>query len=156
MKYPITAACLAIMGLVLAGCLSRPQTNDQPAIASVLAQKESAGANCAHILIEGQKIASVQLYGSQYLAAIRKIDVAGCPEPFRTAWSAYCATWEQKLKAENAQEDTLDLISMWKGEIGDLPATCRRLEAYDTEPAWQRCEQAAMESGIQTAPPPAR
>ncbi len=151
MKYLLATISMAV--LVLAGCLSHPQTNDQPAIASVLAQKESAGANCAHIMIEGQKIASVQLYGSQYLAAIKKIDVAGCPEPFRAAWSAYCAAWEQKLKAENAQEDTLDLISMWKGEIGDLPATCRRLEAYDTEPAWQRCEQAASGYGVQPSTP---
>lgn len=151
MKYLIATVGMAVLGF--AGCLSRPQTNDQPAIASVMAQKESAGANCAHILIEGRKIASVQLYGSQYLAAIKKIDVAGCPESFRAAWSAYCATWEQKLKTENAQENTLDLISMWKGEIGDLAATCRRLEAYDTDPAWQRCEQAAMESGVQTASP---
>jgi|HubBroStandDraft_2_1064218.scaffolds.fasta_scaffold183249_1 hypothetical protein len=156
MKYLIATVCLAVFGFDLCGCLSHPQANDQQAIASVLAQKESAGLDCEHIIIDGRQIMKVELHGWQFLAAIKKIDVARCPGPFRSAWSGYCAAWEQKLKAENAQEDTLDLISMWKGEIGDLPATSRRLEAYDTEPAWQRCEQAAMEYGVQAAATTAR
>jgi hypothetical protein len=156
MKYLIATVCLAVLGFDLSGCLSRPKTNDQQAIAGVLAQKESAGMDCVRILIDGKKIASVHLYGSRYLVTIKKIDVTGCPEPFRTAWSGYCAAWEKKLQAENALEDTLDLISMWKGEIGDLPTISRRLEAYDTEPAWQRCEQAAMDYGVQPAATPVR
>jgi hypothetical protein len=145
MKYLVATVSLAVFGFNFAGCLSRPQTNDQQAIASVLTQKESAGLDCEQILIDGRQIMKVQIHGWRFLAAIKKIDVAGCPEPFRAAWSGYCAAWEQKLKAENANEDTLDLISMWKGEIGDLPAIGRRLEAYDTEPAWQRCEKVASE-----------
>jgi hypothetical protein len=156
MKNLIAIVCLAVFGFSLVGCLSRPQTNDQQAIASVLAQKESAGLDCQQILIDGRQIMKVQIHGWQFLEAIKKIDVTGCPEPFRTAWSGYCAAWAQKLKAENANEDTLDLISMMKGEISDLPAIGRRLEAYDTEPAWQRCEQAASEYGVQTAATTAR
>src|SRR5579871_2273575 len=106
MKYLIATACLAAFGFGLTGCLSRPQTSDQPAIASVLAQKEGASLDCEQILIDGRQIMKVQIHGWQFLAAIKKIDVSGCPELFRTAWFAYCATWEKKLKTENATEDT--------------------------------------------------
>ena len=150
MKYLLPLVCL-----VLAGCISHSQTGGQQAIANVLAQKESAGRKYARIVLDGDKIMSVHLHGNDYLDAIKKIDASSCPEPFRTAWAGYCAAWEKKLRAENAGEDTLDLISMWKGEIGDLPETYRHLEAYDTAPAWQQCEQAAAADGVQSAVAPA-
>ena len=147
MKNIIMTVCLAVLGFGLSGCVSHPQMDHRQAITAVLAQKESAGVSCARILIDEQQIANVQLHGVEYLHAIEKIDVTRCPEPFRTAWANYCAAWAQKLKNEKANPDTLDLISMWKGQIGDLKAICRSLEAYDTAPAWARCEQVAAECG---------
>ncbi|HZP59566.1 MAG TPA: hypothetical protein VFB27_04520 [Opitutaceae bacterium] len=140
--------CLGLVMLSYTACQS-PQTNlEAPSVAAVMAKKEEAGRACARVVLDGDKIMSVHLHGTDYLAALKKIDVSSCPASFRTAWEAYCAAWEQKLKAENAGEDTLDLISMWKGEIGDLTETYRHLEAYDTEPAWERCVQAAAASGV--------
>ncbi len=148
MKYLLPLVCL-----VLAGCISHSQTGGQQAIANVLAQKESAGRKYARIVLDGDKIMSVHLHGMDYLAAIKKIDASGCPVSFQSAWAGYCAAWEQKLRAEKADEDTLDLISMWKGEIGDLQATYDHLEAYDTEPAWQRCVQTAAAADVPSAAP---
>jgi hypothetical protein len=157
MKYLFTTICLTVFSFGFFGCLSHVQATDyHQAISSVLAQKERAGVSCARILIDSGDIVSVHLHGWDYLAIIKKIDVTGCPEQFRTAWSGYCAAWAQKLKEENAKEDTLDVISMWKGEIGDISATCHSLEAYDTAPAWQHCEQAAMRYGVKTTASSAR
>lgn len=149
MKNIIMTVCLAVLCFGLSGCVSHPQMNHRQAITAVLAQKESTGVSCARILIDEQQIVNVQLHGVEYLHAIEKIDVARCPEPFRTAWANYCAAWAQKLKNENANGDTLDIISMWKGQIGDLKATCRSLEAFDTAPAWKLCEQSAMKYGAE-------
>ena len=79
---------------------------------------------------------------------LKKIDIKGCPENFRTAWAGYIVAWERKRNQEQATEDTLDAISMWKGEFADLPATVRCMEAYDTVEAWQNCERVAVEFGI--------
>jgi len=98
--------------------------------------------------VDGQQIANLQIHGFQYLGSIKRIDVSACPEAFRAAWTNYCKTWAQKLQKENADDDTLDLISVDKGQVGDLPALCRSLEAYDTQPAWNRCEQAARDCGV--------
>ncbi len=156
MKCPIATIGLAVFGFIFSGCHAPPQPNDQQAIASVLAQKESAGVDCEQILIDGRQIMKVQLHGSQFLAAIKKNRCDRVPRAVSRGVVRVLRGVGTKLKSENAQEDTLDLISMWKGEIGDLPAIGRRLEAYDTEPAWQRCEQAALEYGVQAAATTAR
>jgi hypothetical protein len=152
MKNIILTVCLAALGFGTGGCVSPPPLDRGRAITAVLAQKEHAGVICARILIDEQQIVNVQLHGLKYLHALQKIDVTRCPEPFRTAWAGYCAAWAQKLKNEKADRDTLDLISMWKGQMGDLKALCRSLEAYDTAPEWGRCEQAAIACGAQLPP----
>lgn len=149
MRHLLVILCL--LGIIFSGCQSLSPSGSEQAITSVLSQKDQAARACARIVLDGDKIMSVNLHGTDYLAAIKKIDVSGCPEPFRAAWSAYLAAWEKKLKAENAGEDTLDLISMWKGEAEDLPEAYRHLEAYDTEAAWQRCVQAAAAYGVKIA-----
>jgi hypothetical protein len=118
------------------------------ALTAVLAQKERGGRACARVVIDQERIAGVQLHGRRYLAALREMDIRGCPEKFRLAWADYLAAWERKLNQERATEDTLDAVSMWKGGLDDLPATLRCIEPYDTLEAWRQCERAAAECGV--------
>jgi hypothetical protein len=143
-----TLILLAVLTLNLCGCASAPRWEGRKAIKHVIAEKENASVTWAYYAVDGRDIANLQIHGVQYLRAIDKIDVSSCPETFRAAWTNYCAAWAQKLKKENADEDTLDLISVGKGEAGDLPNLVRSLEAYDTQPAWNRCEQAARDCGV--------
>jgi hypothetical protein len=135
-------------------CCLASQGQDAPdkgktalAVKSVLAEKQRAGLMCARIVIDNGQIASVYLHGVDYLRALKKIDTTGCPEGFRAAWSDYLSVWNRKLETEKATEETADAISMWKGGYDDLPATVRRIEAYDTESAWENCESAALKWG---------
>lgn len=146
---------IALMGWIALGvCSCRPRTSFatksdlDPTIMTVMVQKERAGLGHARILVDNGRIASVYVHGWQYLLEIEKIDVARCPEEFRSAWSNYVAVWGQKLKQEHATESTLDAVSMWKGDFADLPAISRRIEPYDTETAWARCERVALEYGV--------
>ena len=138
--------------LCVCGCRGRVGFADNsqpiPTITTAIIQKERAGLRHARILIESEKIANVYLHGWPYLAVLRKIDTSLCPEKFRLAWSDYVLAWDQKLKQEHATEETLDAVSIWKGTFDDLPATSRRLEPYDTDGAWQRCERVALEYGV--------
>jgi hypothetical protein len=157
MKHLTTIVFLAIFGFAVSGGLSRLQAAEgHQAIAKVLAQKEQADVNCVHVVIDGGSILSVSMHGLDYLKLIQKIDVSGCPEKFQHAWSDYCGAWEQKLKQEKAKEDTMDVISMWKGEIADVPMVCQRVEAYDTDPAWRQCEKIAMNYGVKPPGIPGR
>jgi hypothetical protein len=137
-----------------AGCQTGANVagNDQSlpagAITNVLTGKERAGLSCARILIDNEKIVSVHLHGGQYITALKKLDASGCPENFRQAWSDYIAAWQRKQDQEHATDETLDAISMWKGDFNDLAATVRCIEAYDTEKAWQNCERVALECGV--------
>jgi hypothetical protein len=154
MRYPTATAFLAV---VLLATLSSPlraddddshTTPQQQAIAAVVALKMNAGQECQRIEIEGKNIAYVRIHGWRYLEMIRKIDVSACPSAFRTAWSDYCAAWSNKIQSEKANRNTVDLISTLKGCIYNLQETSRRLEAYDTDPAWQHCEQVATDAGV--------
>ncbi|HUB66618.1 MAG TPA: hypothetical protein VL981_03945 [Candidatus Methylacidiphilales bacterium] len=157
MKYIFATFFWTFGALAVSGYLFCAQAaGENQAIAKVLNQKEQAGVNCVHVIIDGGSILSVQMHGLDYLKLIKKIDVSGCPEKFRNAWAAYCAAWEQKEKQESAKEDTLDIISMQKGEIADVPMVCQRVEAYDTDPAWQKCEKIAMDHGVKPPGLPAR
>jgi hypothetical protein len=158
MKSIIARAELMVLtGLVvlcLSGCQTGTTVADQgqfPAttiITKVVIAKEHAGLSCARILIDNGQIVNVYLHGGQYVTALKKMDVSGCPEDFRRAWSDYIAAWEQKRKQEHATKETMDAISMWKGSINDLPATVRCIEAYDTQAAWQKCEHVALAYGV--------
>jgi hypothetical protein len=154
MKRVSPALGLAI--LALAGCQNGPQAashanSAKRDIAQILAQKAGAGQSCARVVIDGERIVSVQLHGWRYLGALKKFDTAGCPETFRGAWADYLDAWGRKLVREQANRETLDLISMWKGSLGELPSMLRRLEAYDTESAWQNCERVASQYGVNPA-----
>ena len=148
---------IVLTGLVIL-CISGCQTGTKVAdkgqptsktiITNVLIEKERAGLNCARISIDSGQIASVYLHSGQYLTALKQIDVKDCPENFRLAWSDYIAAWERKRQQEHATEDTLDAISMLKGDFNDLPATVRCIEAYDTKEAWQNCERVALAYGV--------
>jgi len=158
MKDVITRARLIVLtGLVIL-CISGCQTGTKVAgkgqplsksiITNVLIEKQRAGLSCARIAIDNGQIASVYLHSGPYLVALKQIDVKGCPENFRLAWSDYIAAWERKRKQEQATEDTFDAISMGKGDFNDLPATVRCIEAYDTIEAWQNCERIALTYGV--------
>jgi hypothetical protein len=146
---------MALTGLViLSGCaplMGATAAGDDPTISTitnVLLEKERDGLKYAHIVIDNEQIVSVHLHGFQYISALKKIDTKGCPEKFRAAWVEYIAAWQRKLNQEHATMDTADAISMWKGGFDDLPATVRCIEAYDTAEAWQHCERAASECGV--------
>jgi hypothetical protein len=151
------AGLIVLTGLVIlciSGCQTgtkvadKGQSPSKTAITNVLIEKQRAGLSCARISIDSGQIASVYLHGGQYLTALKKIDVKDCPEDFRRAWSDYIAAWERKRKQEQATEDTLDAISMLKGDFNDLPTTVRCIEAYDTTEAWQNCERVASAYGV--------
>ena len=139
---------LMVLGLTLSGCATAPDRESRAAVRNVITRKEDASTRWSYYAVDGDQVANLQIHGTQYLDTIKKIDVSECPEPFRAAWTNYCAAWAQKLKKENADEDTLDLISVDKGEAKDLPALRRSLEAYDTQAAWDRCLQAARDYGV--------
>jgi hypothetical protein len=146
---------------VLAGCQTAKPVGTaqghadtvQDRLANVLRAKERAGLECARIVIDNGQIASVGLHSGPYLVALKKIDVSGCPENFRAAWSDYLAAWDRKRKEEQATRETIDAISMWKGGYDDLPATVRSIEAYDTQSAWDNCEHIAAGWGVAVAKP---
>jgi hypothetical protein len=142
-----------LMALGGDGCRTRGEVSDpvRNRLTEVVRAKERAGLDAARIVIDEGKIASVGLRSEPYLRAAKKIDVSGCPENFRAAWSDYLAAWEQKRKQEQATPDTVDAISMWKGNFDDLPATVRCLEAYDTKAAWENCERVAAGWGVDAA-----
>ncbi len=153
----VRAGLIVLLSLVLldlSGCQTGIKAEDkrQPIpntnLTHVLIEKERAGLSWARILIDNGEIVSVHLHGGQYFAALKKIDVKGCPEKFRLAWFDYIAAWERKRNQEHATNDTLDAISMWKGEFNDLPAIVQCIEAYDTKEAWQNCERVALEYGV--------
>ena len=125
----------------------------QDRLANVLRAKAEAGLACARIVIDNGQIASVGLHSGPYLRLLKKIDVSGCPENFRAAWSDYLGAWERKRKEEQATQETIDAISMWKGGYDDLPATVRSIEAYDTQSAWDNCEHIAAGWGVAVAKP---
>jgi hypothetical protein len=150
MKNIIAISCLILFCVGLFGCATSPQAQSRQAIARVLTEKGDASSECIYYSVDGEDIAALRIHSEKYLHLIKKFDVSACPEPFRQAWADYCNTWAQKLKKENADEDTLDLISTDKGEVSDLPTLRRSLEAYDTQPAWQKCEQVANEYGVKT------
>jgi hypothetical protein len=152
MKNIIAAVLLTILSLSFFGCASTPERESRHAIVRVLGQKGDASSECVYYTVDGEEIAALQIHGLDYLDKIKKIDVSACPEPFRHAWADYCNTWAQKLKKENDDDDSLDLISEYKGELSDLPTLRRSLEAYDTKPAWQRCEQIAAQYGVKIQP----
>ncbi len=151
MKHITALSCLALFCLGLCGCATSPQLESHQAIARVLAEKGDASSQCVYYTVDGEDIAGLQIHGIEYVDLIRKIDVSACPEPFRQAWADYCNTWAEKEKKEDADDDSLDLISTYKGELSDLPTLRRSLEAYDTKPAWQKCEQIANEYGVKTS-----
>ena len=165
MKNIFTRTSLMILaGLslsVLAGCqtakpaggVQRHADSVQDRLANVLHAKAQAGLDCARIVIDNGVIASVGLHSGPYLVALKKIDVSGCPENFRAAWSDYLGAWERKRKEEQATRETIDAISMWKGGYDDLPATVRSIEAYDTQSAWDNCEHIAAGWGVAVAKP---
>jgi len=156
MKITFALAGLVILGFC--GCKTRPQNADTRhpipavtnAITQVLIHKQRCGTDCARILMDSGKIANVSIYGWQYCSALKNIELQGCPEEFRQAWSDYMAAWNHKLSQEHATRDTLDAVSMWKGNWDDLPATVRSIDPYDTAAAWQHCEQVAAEYGAAT------
>jgi hypothetical protein len=150
MRKIIAISCLVLFCFGFFGCATSPQADDHKAIVRVLAEKGDASSKCIYYTIDGEDIAVLQIHGIEYLHLIKKIDVSACPEPFREAWADYCNTWAQKEKKEGADEDSLDLISTDKGELSDLPTLRRSLEAYDTQPAWQKCEQIAAQYGVKT------
>jgi hypothetical protein len=131
--------------------VSSPNNSTQTRLNDVLLAKARAGLGNARILIDDGQIVSVWLHGSPYLKALKKINTSDCPENFRLAWSDYLAAWERKLNHEKATPDTVDAISMWKGNFADLPATVRCLEPYDTNDAWQNCERIAQAYGVDAA-----
>ena len=151
MKKIIAIPCLVLFCLGLFGCATGPQAQSRQAIARVLAEKGDASSQLVYYTVDGDDIAVLQIHGLDYLDRIKKIDVSACPEPFRQAWANYCDTWAQKEKKENADDDSLDLISTYKGKLSDLPAMRRSMEAYDTQPAWQKCEQIAAEYGVKVS-----
>jgi hypothetical protein len=142
-----------LMALAVGGCRTRGELSStvQNRLTNVVLAKERAGLDSARIVIDEGQIASVGLHSGPYLRAVKKIDVSGCPENFRAAWSDYLAAWERKRKQEQARPDTIDGISMWKGNYADLPATVRCLEAYDTKEAWENCERIAAGWGVNAA-----
>jgi hypothetical protein len=150
MKNVLALMCLIILGLCGRVSAADPTDKDQAAAAirNVLLQKQQDGLKYAHIVIDNEAIASVHLHGFQYLRALKKIDLKGCPDKFDSAWSDYLAAWQQKLDKEHAKEETADAISLWKGQFDDLPATVRLIEAYDTKDAWEHCESVASEYGV--------
>jgi hypothetical protein len=71
-----------------------------------------------------------------HTAAMQKVDLSGCPEDFRVAYTNHIQAWDQAGKVHQAIVDL--------NNNGDLAATAKEVFGPDAAP-WSSREQAASE-----------
>jgi len=154
MKTLITLIGLSTLLAIYPSAHAQTFTNSADAaqsISNVLLERLSARFDSMYIVINDGRLKSAIFHPARYVKLLKQIDTAGCPQDFRLAWLNYVQTWERRNSPQTASENLLNLIPAATGNLSGLNDIAKRSEANDTLIPWQKCEQVALEYGVDTS-----
>ena len=176
MRKMIIAGVLALGVLfIVVAVVGIERHLQRSAIISALQSRQKSRSECIVVAQTGFAPRTPLIRKADFLAALKRINTEGCPEPFRQAWLEYVQAWERFVAPSEIekQEDILTLVAVkgkleGNGNIGggfasglnagaggsveadlsNLKDMAKRLEPRDPNEAFRRVEVVSLSYGV--------